>query len=125
MSSILEFFEPGEGLGWLLGILLFYITSLAIVWLIAFVLARVSFIVKKDAELRVWLGSLVALCFYSLMVLILTISLALHYRTLEISLIYTVPWILYFLVVYKLALDLNSKIHMKISEQKSMKEKTK
>ena len=121
MTDLLEFFEQRDWVTWGLRILLFYAATIVFVLPVAYALSRVSLIVKKDAELKVWFGWQMTLCLCSIMLLVFTVFLAFHLKEMDIDLTRTVPWLLYFCAVFLVAMGLTAKIQTKLTELRSGK----
>ena len=123
MTFILEFFEPKEWLDLLWKVFLFSISSLVFVWITASIFSRTKLIIKNDAELKVYFGSLLALGIYSIIVVLFLFLVAIHYKGIDISLWYTMPYLVMLFLSFFFSLDLNNKIQTKLSEIKSKRRK--
>lgn len=110
MDFILEFFESQP----MLKGILFLACSVVFVWLIALRASRTKFIVRDDAELQVHCGVAITLCLYNVLAVILLILLARHYKGLEISLWYTLPYVFASLCSFFLTLNLSNKVAAKL-----------
>lgn len=123
MSFILEFFESQGWLGSIWKGMLFLIFSLVFVWIMAFIFSRTKLVIRDDTELKVHFGSLIVFSIYSVMVVLFLLLIAIHYKGLDISFWYTMPYLVILFVSFFIALDLSNKIQAKLSEIKSKRRK--
>ncbi|MDP3013770.1 MAG: hypothetical protein Q8M92_05965 [Candidatus Subteraquimicrobiales bacterium] len=115
MSFILEFFETQ----FILKGVLFLILSLVFIWVTASIFSRTKLIVQRDIELKVYCGSLIAFGLYNVIVALFLILIARHYKELDISLWYTMPYLIALFVSFFLTLDINNKIQTKLLQIKN------
>jgi hypothetical protein len=119
MTFILEFFEFKNWLDLLWKVFLFSTSSLVFVWITASTFSRTKLIIKNDAELKVYFGSLIALGIYSIIVVFFLFLIAIHYKGIDISLWYAMPYLFMLFLSFFFSLDLSNKIRAKILEIKN------
>jgi len=94
MSQIHEFFGPTTGFGlWSGKMLLLFISSYLVIWLLALVLCRIV----NDAILGVYFGWLLPLTLHAVCVTVLLLSTAIYYKQQDISPGFCFPYLLLFL----------------------------
>lgn len=117
MDTILEFFEPTNGLSiWIGKFILISIISYLVTWLIAFILCQVGWTVSGDNQLGVyfaWMGPFMLHLILSGVVILFT---AIHFKQLGISLGYSIPYMLLILISWNCAYTLNSKVKERIKK---------
>ena len=108
MTAFLEYFLPDELAAWIIAMALFCVTSTAVVWLLAMVLARVPVVVRGDGDLetRVQLGMAAALTAYGMFTTVFLLLLAIEYRARDISVLWMIPWCILNFVALLLAVSL-------------------
>lgn len=115
MEIVLEFFEPLKGLGpWVLCILGLYVISYLCVWILAFAFSRYSWFGQKDVYITTYLGWLIPFTIHALLSAIFLLLLANHYKQLDISWIYCIPFLLMVLISGILSLNLTEKIKTRL-----------
>lgn len=119
MSFILEFFESQ----YVLKGVIFLIFSVVFVWIMALFFSRTKLIVQRDIELKVYCGSLLAFGLYNIMIAAFLFLIARHYKELDISLWYTMPYLGALFISFFLTLVLSNKIQLKILEIKKQRGK--
>lgn len=115
MEGILEFFEPLTGVGtWVLKILGLYVVSYLCIWVLAFALSRYSWFGQKDVYITTYLGWLIPFTTHALFSAVFLLLLANHFKQLDISWIYCIPFLLMILISGILGLNLSDKIKNEI-----------
>ena len=94
MLNIPQSFIPDNPNSYLLIFLLVCAVSSFLVWLLAFVLARMSFIVDKPAEMRVLFAVILSLLCFGIVLTAFLIPLAMEFKKQGISLGYAILWFL-------------------------------
>ena len=125
MNQIIEFFEPSLGVtSWLGKVVLLYIASYFIIWIVALILSRVRwFVSEEDAILKVYFGWLIPLTLHTIFFTSFLLFSLLHYKELGIS-----SWFCsaYFLPIFLsgflgISLSLNIRERIKKRENKRIK----
>jgi len=117
MEGILDFFSPLSGSGsgtWVLKILGLYVTSYLCVWCLALALSRYSWFGQKDVYITTYLGWLIPFTIHGLFSAVFLLLLASHYKQLDISWIYCIPFLLLILISAILGLNLSDKIKTRL-----------
>jgi hypothetical protein len=94
MGPLLQYLVPNETSVWLAAVGLFVLVSIAVVWALAMILARLSIVVQHDQEMKAHFGVAIALLLYGCLATVLVIELAMEYKAQDVGALYLLPWCL-------------------------------
>lgn len=115
METILEFFEPLSGVGiWILKVSGIYVISYLCVWVFALALSRHSWFGQNNVYINVYLGWLIPFTLHALLSAVFLYLIASHYKQLDLSWGYSVPFFFMALISGVLGLNLSDKIKTKL-----------
>jgi hypothetical protein len=111
MDIILEFFEPVNGLDiWIRKFVLVSIISYLVVWGLALIFCWGGWKVGGSEQLRVWFAWMIPLILHLSLSGALIVFTAIHFKQLDISLGYSLPFIVLILISGNWAYTLNRKV---------------
>ncbi len=117
MDAVLQPFEPtGDWFVWVGNLILLIAGSTALIWVIAFLCARLKVFGAKDAELRVWFGWMIGFLAYALLSTVFLLANAVHYRNMDIALEYCFPYLLVTVIASAYGLHLRALIARKLAD---------
>ena len=117
MDTILEFFEPTNGLSiWIQDFTLVFIIPYIVIWFLALILVWVGWKAGGDNQLRVYFAWMIPFILHLILSGVVIIFTAIHFRQLGISLGYAIPYILLILISWNCAYTLNSKVKERIKK---------
>jgi len=121
MEVILEFFEPLlESGAWIPKVSGVYVISYLCIWFFAFVLSRFSWFGENDVYITTYLGWLIPFTIHTILSAAFLLLLANHYKQLDISWVYCIPFLLMILISGVSALNLSNKIKARLDKLKEV-----
>ena len=124
MDTIMEFFEPTNGFNiWLGKFIIISVGSYLAVWLLAFIFCRVRWIDADDNQLRVYFAWMIPFILHLILSGVVIIFTAIHFKQVDISLGYSIPYLLLTLLSGNWVYTLTSKVNERVRKlERSVKE---